>query len=177
MPMQSPHELFLHELGDMYDAEQRLLQILPALAKECPDPQVQQAFLDHERETRQHARNIEQCFQVLGERPRTQTCAAIQGIKQEHDAFLKEKPTDSLLEIFDLGGAAKTEYYEIASYTMLIEQAQLMGHTQVVQLLQQNLQQEQAMARRVEQLGTQFGKQAIQMAGQINMGQQPQAHP
>ena len=39
MPMQSLIDLFLHELGDIYDAEQRVVQILPQLAGESADPQ------------------------------------------------------------------------------------------------------------------------------------------
>jgi ferritin-like metal-binding protein YciE len=64
--------------------------------------------------------------------------------------------------MFDLGGASKTEYYEIASYKGLLEKATMMGQQQVTQLLQQNLQQEEAMARKVEQLSKQLGKQMIQ---------------
>jgi ferritin-like metal-binding protein YciE len=33
MPVQTPKELFLHELGDIYDAEQRITNILPEMAK------------------------------------------------------------------------------------------------------------------------------------------------
>jgi ferritin-like metal-binding protein YciE len=66
--------------------------------------------------------------------------------------------------MFDLGGAAKTEYYEMASYKGLIEKAQLMGQQQCVHLLQQNLSQEEAMAKRVETLSKQLGKQMIPQA-------------
>ena len=161
MPMKSPQDLFLHELGDMYDAEQRISKMLPAMAKEVTDPQVKSAFEQHEQETLQQIKNLEQCFQVLGSKPEKSACHAIAGLKQEHDAFLKEKPSDDLLTMFDLGGASKTEYYEMASYTGLIEKATLMGQQQVVQLLQQNLQQEEAMANKVEQISKQLGKQMI----------------
>ena len=33
MQMQTPQDLFLYELGDIYDAEQRIVQMLPAMAK------------------------------------------------------------------------------------------------------------------------------------------------
>ncbi len=41
-----------------------------------------------------------------------------------------------------LGAAAKTEHYEMACYRGLIARAQMMGHTEVAQILQQNLQQD-----------------------------------
>ncbi|HEX6121715.1 MAG TPA: DUF892 family protein, partial [Ktedonobacterales bacterium] len=108
------------------------------------------------------------------------TCAAIQGLKQEHDTFLKEGPSPEVLAMFDLGAASKTEHYEIAAYQGLIEKARLMGQQQVVQLLQQNLQQEEEMARKVQQLGQQLGPQMIQRMGPSQAAQQqgtPQVYP
>src|SRR5215469_1123627 len=127
MPMQTPMDLFVHELGDIYDEENRLLQILPALADEASNPQVKNAFLQHLRETQQQVQNLEQCFQALGQQPQRETCAAIQGLKQEHDTFVKENPSPQVLDMFDLGAGLKTEYYEMASYQGLIEKAQLLG--------------------------------------------------
>jgi ferritin-like metal-binding protein YciE len=160
--MKSAQELFLHELSDMYDAEQRIAKMLPEMAKESHNEQVRQAFQQHEQETQHQIQNLEQCFQVLGSKPEKATCAAIMGLKQEHDSFLKEGPSDEILVLFNLGGASKTEYYEMASYKGLIEKANMMGQKQVAQLLQQNLQQEEAMANRVEQTSRQLGRQMIQ---------------
>ncbi|HYX48614.1 MAG TPA: DUF892 family protein [Ktedonobacteraceae bacterium] len=162
MAMKSPQELFLHELGDMYDAEQRIAKMLPEMAKECNNAQLKNAFEQHEQETQQQIRNLEQCFQLLGSKPQKASCQAIAGLKQEHDTFLKERPSEEILSMFDLGGASKTEYYEMASYKGLIEKANMMGQQQVTQLLQQNLQQEEAMAKKVEQLSRQLGQQLIQ---------------
>lgn len=161
MAMKKPQELFLHELSDMYDAEQRIAKILPEMAKESNNAQVRQALEQHEQETQQQIRNLEQCFQILSSKPEKATCAAVAGMKQEHDSFLKEQPSDEILVMFNLGGAAKTEYYEMASYKGLIEKATLMGEKQVAQLLQQNLQQEEAMAKKVEQTSRQLGQQMI----------------
>ncbi len=177
MAMQSPKNLFTLEMADMYDAEQRILQILPTLASECNDPQVKSAFQDHERETRQQVTNLEQCFQILNVQPPRTTCHAISGLKQEHDSFLKENPSDNIRTMFDLGAAAKTEYYEIASYRGLVDMATLMGEPKCADLLRQNLQQEENMARRVEMLAHQLGQQATMQMGQMGQTRQPGAGP
>ena len=161
MAMKTPKELFLHELSDLYDAEQKIAKMLPSLAKECEDAQVRNAFEQHEQETLHQIQNLEQCFQALGTKPMNAPCTAIAGMKQEHDSFLKESPSKEVLMMFDLGGASKTEYYEIASYKGLIEKANLMGQKQCVQLLQQNLSQEEAMAKRVALLSKELGQQMI----------------
>ncbi len=178
MPMNTPQELFLHELGDIYDAEQRVLQMLSTLAGESMDPQAKRAYQVHEQETRQQIQNLEQCFQILGQQPQRTPCLAVQGLKQEHDSFLKDNPSGNLLTMFDLDAAFKTEHYEIASYLGLMEKAQLMGFPQVAQLLQQNLQQEEAMVQRVQQIAQQLGQQQIGQMGQMGPpSYQPQANP
>lgn len=161
MAMKTPKDLFIHELGDIYDAEQKIAQMLPVMAKECNNAQIKSAFEQHETETKQQINNLEQCFQALGITPEKTPCTTIAGLKQEHDSFLKEKPSEDLINMFDLGGASKTEHYEIASYKGLIEKANLMGQQQVAQLLQQNLQQEENMSKKVESISKQLDKQMI----------------
>ncbi len=171
MAMQTANDLFLHELGDMYDAEQRIEQTLPTLEQEAANDQVRQAFSMHLQQTREHIRNLDQVFQILGTKAPKVTCMAIQGLKQEHDTFVKEGPSQQVLTMFDIGAASKTEHYEIASYQGLIEKARLMGQHQIVQLLEQNLKQEEEMARKCEQLGKQLGQQAMQSMGQMGTSQ------
>src|SRR5947209_646014 len=167
MPIQTPNDLFMHELSDMYDAEQRIAQILPQLAQESNDQQAKSAFQEHEQETQQHVKNLEECFQVLGSQPERSECLGIQGLVQEHDHFLQEQPSPDILTMFDLGAAAKTEHYEMASYKGLIEKANLLGQQDVARLLQQNLQQEEAMLHRVEMLGRQVAQEHIQAAATV----------
>jgi len=64
-------------------------------------------------------------------------------------------------QVFDLGAAAKAEHYEIVSYSGLVDMARLMGQKDVAKLLQENLKQEQAMAKLVEGFATQLGKELL----------------
>jgi len=171
MPLRTPLDLYLNEMGDIYDAEQRITQILPTLASEATDTQAKSAYQAHLNETQQQIQNLEQCFQLLGTQPTRQLCAAVVGLKQEHDAFLQQQPSEQVLGLFDLDAAAKTEAYEIASYQSLVEQSKLLGQQRCAQLLQQNLQQEQAMLQRVTQLSQQLGRQAVSQMPAGQMGQ------
>jgi len=164
MAIQNAKDLFVHELGDLYDAEQRILEMLPQLANESSDGQAKSAFQHHEQQTRQQVKNLEQCFKMLGTQPKHTSCQAIAGLKQEHDNFVKESPSKEILTMFDLGGAAKTTHYEIASYQGLIEKATLMGMKDCAKLLQENLGQEEEMAQKVTQISKQLCKQMFQAA-------------
>ena len=87
----------------MYDAEQRIVQMLPQMANECNNAQAKSAIQHHEQQTRQQIKNLEQCFQARGWSPQQVTCTALVGLKQEHDTFLKEQPSKDILTMFDLG--------------------------------------------------------------------------
>ena len=162
MSLATPHELFVHELADAMSAEQIILKMLPELAKEARHPEVKQAIQEHERETRQQVKNLEQAFKQLGEEPEPTTCHAAEGLQKEHGALHEEKPTPEILEMANLAGAAKTEHYEIATYTALVQMARDLGQREVANLLKENLDQEKAMAKRVQALSKELGKAAKQ---------------
>ncbi|QBD78694.1 DUF892 family protein [Ktedonosporobacter rubrisoli] len=158
MTMQSPQDLFLYNLGSMYDVEQKLAQVLPVLANECQNPQVKDAFLQHEQQTRQHVRNIEQCFQILGRQPQSMDNQAVTGLKQDHDTFVQQRPQQDVLTMFDLNAGYQSEFLEVANYNALIEAANNMGMQQCIPLLQQNLQQDQEAAKKLGILIHQLGQ-------------------
>lgn len=159
MAMTTAQDLFIHELSDAMSAEQQILTMLPELARESQIPEVQRAYQQHEQETQQHVQNLQQVFQLLGKQPERTTCFAVQGIAEEHKALHKAQPSPEVLEMANLGGADKTEHYEMSMYTSLVQMAEDLGQQQAAQLLQQNLDQEMAMAKRVEGFSKSLGKQ------------------
>jgi ferritin-like metal-binding protein YciE len=160
MPLTTPRELFVHELSDAMSAEQIILKMLPELRKEARHPEVKQAFEEHEAETRQQVETLKSVFAALGEQPERTTCHAAEGLQEEHAALHEEQPTPDVLEMGNLAGAAKTEHYEIATYTALVQMARDLGEKDAVKLLGENLAQEKAMAKRVESLAKLVAKEA-----------------
>ncbi len=164
MPLTTPRELFVHELSDAMSAEQQILKMLPELQKEALNHEVQEALQTHEEETRQQITNIQEVFRQLGETSEATTCYAVQGLDQEHKALLEEQPSPEILEMANLGAAVKTEHYEMAMYTGLVQMAKDLGENEAAQLLQDNLDQEKEMAVRVETLARELGKLQTQHA-------------
>jgi ferritin-like metal-binding protein YciE len=153
--MTDPRELFLHELGDILYAENVLVKALPTLAKEATDAELCQGFEAHLAETRQHVANVEEAFKALGEKAKAEKCPGIDGIKAEHDEFMTEnKPTPQVCDLFLTGAGARTEHYEIAAYSGLVAMAEALGERDVLALLQQNLEQEQAALAKLEKAAT-----------------------
>ncbi len=160
MSLETPRDLFLHELSDTVSAEHIVLKMLGELQQETGNADVKAALKNHESETRQQIKNLDKVFKQLGEKPEDTTCHAAEGLKKEHDALKEEQPSPLVLEIGNLAGAAKTEHYEIASYTALVQMARDLGEREIVDLLSENLSQEKEMARTVESLAKQVSKEA-----------------
>ena len=148
--MQTEHELFLHGLKDMLDAERQLVEALGKQAEESNRPELRKAFESHREQTQNQAERLEQVFESLEEQAETEECAGIRGLIQEHDNFQEEDPSPDILDIFNTEAALKVERYEITSYEGLVRLAQEMGHRKAVQLLKQNLKEEQQTERKME---------------------------
>lgn len=160
MSITTPRELFVHELSDAMSAEQQILKMLPELQEEALHPELKQALKEHEQETKGHVKNLEAVFEQIGEKPEKTTCYGVKGLADEHKAIHEEEPSPEMLEMANVSGAEKTEHYEIVMYTGLIQMAKALGEKESAELLQENLDQEKAMAKRVSALAKELSKQA-----------------
>ena len=146
----TPRDLFLHELGDILYVEQKLTEeVLPKLIGEVSDPDFKKGLERHLDQTRGHVTNLEQIFDSMGEQSETEKCLGFEGLKKEHDEMIGEVSPD-LIDIVDTGAAARTEHYEIAAYSGLIEMARALGESEAVNLLEENLKEEREALREVE---------------------------
>jgi ferritin-like metal-binding protein YciE len=155
----SPRELFVHELGDILYVERDLAEAtLPKLIDEVQDEEFKAGLEKHRKETLQHVRNVEQVFDQLGIEAEAEECIAFEGLKNEHDKMLEESSPD-LVDLVDLGAAARTENYEIAAYEGLRRMAKALGEEDAVELLDQNLTEEKEALRQVEKIATRLSKE------------------
>lgn len=151
--MNTARELFVHELRDMLDAEQKLVKALGEQADESSRPECQKAFSQHQQQTTKQVQRLEEVFSVLGEDPEASECKGLKGLIEEHDAFKEEDPAADLLDMFNVGAAVKVERYEMSAYESLIRLAKELGlPAQASRLLNQNLKEEQQTLKKVEML-------------------------
>jgi ferritin-like metal-binding protein YciE len=169
--MQTAHELFLHELGDMLDAEKKLVEALSTQAQESSRPELQKAFQSHQSQTEKQIQRLEQVFESLQEQAKEAECKGVKGLIEEHDTFKQEEePSEDLLDVFNVGAAIKVERYEISAYEGLIRLAQQMGHRKAVQLLNQNLKEEQQTAKKMEAFSKKLKPEQLGMEEQEASG-------
>ena len=156
MAMQTIEELFEHELKDIYSAEHSLLDALEQMAGETTDREIKRAFTQHRKETQGQIKRLEKVYKSLGQKPEVGTCPGIEGLIKEKKAFMKERPSDELLEFYNIGAGQKTERYEITAYEGLIDMAEKLGMSDVVELLEQNLQEEEMALNKLKAIASEF---------------------
>jgi ferritin-like metal-binding protein YciE len=150
----TPRELFVHELGDILYVEKALAEeALPRLIEEVNDEELKAGLEKHLEETRRHVANVEKVFRSIGEEPKAEKCIGFEGLKQEHEQLVGEA-SPQLIDLVDLGAAARTENYEIAAYEGLRRMAKALGEEEAVDLLDTNLRQEKEALREVEKIAT-----------------------
>jgi ferritin-like metal-binding protein YciE len=156
----TPRELFLHELGDILYVERQLAEeTLPKLIGEVSDEEFRSGLESHLEQTRGHVANVEQVFEIFGEEPEVEKCIGFEGLKAEHDQLVEES-TSSLIDIVDVGAAARTENYEIAAYEGLRRMAKALGEDKAVDLLDENLKEEKETLREVEKIATRLSNES-----------------
>lgn len=139
------HEFFVDELKDIYWAEKHLVKALPKMKKAATSPELAAAFEKHTGETQTHIETLEKVFALLDEKPVAKKCDAMAGLLEEANGMIEDTKEGTMVR--DAGlilAAQKVEHYEIGTYGTLRTFAECMGHTEVVNLLQQTLDNEKA---------------------------------
>jgi ferritin-like metal-binding protein YciE len=153
-----PRELLEHKLASMLYVERELAEkVLPELLEEIGNTQVKQGITSHLAQTRGHVTNIEQAFAILGVEPDMEKSAAFDGLMKDHNQLVKKVDVQPLEDIVHTGAAAKTEHFEIAAYEGMINLAESLGETEIIHLLEENLDQEREALEQVKLLSRQLG--------------------
>lgn len=144
--------LLIHEIKDLYSAEQQLVKALPKVAKKAHSPQLRQAIEEHLQQTEQHVNRLEQVFEFLGQSAKAVTCKGMEGILDEGEDDMSMKGTPETLDAAIIAAAQKVEHYEIASYGSAAHWASILGRQDVKQLLGQTLEEEETTDKKLTQL-------------------------
>ncbi len=156
MPMQSLEDLFLHDLKDLYNAENQLLKALPRMAKKASAPELRRAFEVHLKQTEQQVKRLERVFDTLDEKAKGKTCKGMQGLIEEGKEMMAEDIEDDVLDAALIASAQKVEHYEIAAYGTARTYAEMLGNDTAAKLLQQTLDEEGETDKKLTQLAEQL---------------------
>ena len=152
MAIASLKDLYLDELGDLYDAETQIIRHLARLAEQTHAPELREALIKHCQESRLHLERLELIFTHWSERRRSRPCAALTGIVQESDDRLNQVTTDDARNAAIVGVAHRIEHYEMAAYGCARAYARRLNRADEARLLQETLDDEMRADRRLTEI-------------------------
>jgi ferritin-like metal-binding protein YciE len=146
MSVESLEELFLDELKDLYSAEKQITRALPKLVKAATAPKLKEAFQSHLEETNGQIERLETIFEMLKKKGTGKTCEGMKG--DLRDAGL-------------ITAAQRVEHYEMAGYGGVREYAKLLGQREIMALLDETLQEEEAADKKLTQIAKEVNAAAL----------------
>jgi ferritin-like metal-binding protein YciE len=135
----SLNDLYLDELGTLYDAELQMLVTLPQLCEAAHAPELRETLTKQCLESRLKLERIELIFTHWGARRPLRSSAALAGIVQEADGRLNQEATPEARDAAIIGVAQRIVHYEIAGYASVRSQALRLNRWDEARLLQEML--------------------------------------
>lgn len=152
MKLESLQDLLVHELKDLYSAENQLVKALPKMTKAAESEDLKAAFEEHLDQTKTQIERLETIFEELGVSPKGKKCKAMEGLIEEGSELISEDAEPSVKDAALIAAAQKVEHYEIAGYGCARTYAQLLGMDKAAELLQETLDEEGETDKKLTEL-------------------------
>jgi len=154
MALETMQDLLIHQLQDIYSAEQMLTKALPKMQEEASTEELATAFGAHLEETKNQVERLDQVFKILGEQSGGVKCKAMEGLIAEAEEILDEDGNESVIDAGIIAAAQRVEHYEISAYGSAKALAALLGLSDVVELLNESQQEETAADKKLSLIAT-----------------------
>lgn len=152
MKLESLHKLWIHELKDLFSAENQILEALPKMIEATSHAELQTALGDHLKETRMHVARLEKIFKGLDFEPTGQRCKGMEGLLEEGKGMLTAEADPMVRDAGIISACQRVEHYEICGYGTAAAYAEILGEQDAAKLLQETLDEESAADTRLSRL-------------------------
>jgi ferritin-like metal-binding protein YciE len=152
MKLESIEDLLVTELKDLLSAEKQLVKALPKMAKSANSENLRSAIEEHLDQTRGQVERLEKMFSLIDKPPRAERCKAMEGLIEEGTELLKEDGDPIVKDAALIAAAQRVEHYEISGYGSARALAELLGMSQVAELLQETLDEETDADQKLSEL-------------------------
>ena len=146
-------ELYIHQLQDLYSAEEQILAVLPKMIGHAQDSDLRDAFEGHRKQSSEHIARITKLLAVHGEQPGGETCHAIKGLIKEAEHLMAETAGDAV-DPGLIASAQRIEHYEIAAYGTTKKFAKHLGFDEDVSALDETLEDESDCNEKLTKIAT-----------------------
>jgi ferritin-like metal-binding protein YciE len=152
--------LFVDELRDLYDAENRLVKAIPKMAKAASSEELRSGFEEHLEQTKEHVERLKQVLTSLGEKATAKKCLGMIGIVEEGEEMIDQDFDGAVMDAALISAAQRVEHYEIAAYGCVHAWAQVLGEDNAANLLEKTLDEEKETDEKLTELAEEINAQA-----------------
>jgi len=154
--LNSLHDLYVAELKDLYDGENRIMKALPKMAQAAGSPELRSAFEQHLRQTQVHADRLNRILERLGESPKGGKCKGVEGILDEGEDFMNQDSPPAVCDAALIATAQHVEHYEIAAYGTVRTFAKRLGADPDIPMLEETLREEKETDKKLTTLAESY---------------------
>ena len=151
MALQTLKDLYIHELKDLFSAEQQIVKALPKMAKAASNKELVAGFQEHLEQTKQHAQRLEQILSSHKQTTRGPKCKGMEGVVAEGAEMIEEEADVEVKDAGLIAAAQRVEHYEMAGYGTARTYAELLGDKEGAKLLALTLEEERQTDQKLSQ--------------------------
>lgn len=161
--MKDLKDLLIHEIQDLYSAEEQIIEALPLMIEKAKDTKLVNALKDHLKVTEQQKARLDEVNKLLtgetdngeaaveprkgffgffGGSEKKQVCLGMQGLIEEGQKVMSEEMSPKVLDAAIIACAQKIEHYEICGYGTARAYARELNLGQVAERLEETLDEE-----------------------------------
>ena len=161
--MKDLKDLLIHEVQDLYSAEEQIIEALPLMIEKAKDAKLVKALKDHLKVTEKQKVRLDEVKQLLntdeddqsdegskkgffggffGGRSSKQVCLGMQGLIEEGKKVIGEDMSPEVLDAAIIACAQKIEHYEICGYGTARAYARELNLGKVAERLEETLDEE-----------------------------------
>jgi ferritin-like metal-binding protein YciE len=152
MELRNLNDLFIHELKDLYSAEDQLLETLPKFAEAASNKELKDIFYQYINETEAQIRRLEDIFRNHNQEPEVEECLGMRGIIKEAHQLLEKTAEPNVLDAALIAVTQRIAHYEIADYGCARTYAKFLGDDWSAEQLQTSLKEESRVDAKMTQL-------------------------
>jgi ferritin-like metal-binding protein YciE len=152
MNLDSLHDVYVHELKDLYSAEKQITEALPKMVQAASDKSLKDAFSHHLDQTQGHLQRLRQVLDELDVNPGNVKCDGMEGLLKEGEDVIKTSGNRVAKDAALIAAAQRVEHYEIAAYGAARSHAKLLGYDEAANALQRTLDEEGETDKKLTQL-------------------------
>jgi ferritin-like metal-binding protein YciE len=162
--MKDLKDLLIHEVQDLYSAEEQIIEALPLMIEKAKDTKLVNALKEHLKVTEQQKTRLDEVRQLLVGEPQDdesratenkgffggffginsgkQVCRGMQGLIEEGQKVMGEDMSPKVMDAAIIASAQKIEHYEICGYGTARAYARELNLGDVAERLEETLDEE-----------------------------------